>query len=125
VIDSLTGLIWTLASDCGIGKTWSQSLAYCNALADGTCGLSDGSIAGDWRLPHVKELLSLVDYGNAIPALPSGHPFANVGSTSYWTSTTYVNNTQYAWYVPFGYGGAKYPNSKADTNRVWCVQGGQ
>ena len=36
----------------------------------GQCGLTDGSVATDWRLPNVKELSSLIDFGVARGASP-------------------------------------------------------
>jgi hypothetical protein len=83
-------------ADCfGQFRTWTQALRDANTLASGKYGLADGSVAGDWRLPNVKELLSLIDYGQFDPVLPAGHPFLNVPpfaagtqETGYWTSTT-------------------------------------
>jgi hypothetical protein len=49
------------------------------SLAAPSCGLSDGSVAGDWKLPNVREMLSLIDYSRILPALPAGHPFTSVG----------------------------------------------
>ena len=57
---------------------WQEALDAANTLASGSCGLSDGSMAGDWRLPNVNELRSLIDWGNFSPALPAGHPFSGV-----------------------------------------------
>jgi len=75
VTDNLTGLIWTQDADCdGTNRTWSEAVDYCNGLAEGTCGLSDGSSAGDWRLPNVRELHTLVDYAYDAPALTTSHP---------------------------------------------------
>ena len=51
-------------------------------------GLDDASAAGDWRLPNIKELLSIVDYGSAAPALPAGNPFRHVRNAIYWTSSS-------------------------------------
>ena len=38
-------------------------------LKSGQCGLTDGSVAGNWRLPNVKELQSLIDFAYSKPAL--------------------------------------------------------
>jgi hypothetical protein len=125
VTDNLTGLIWTKAADCDVMVTWNNALSYCNTLAAGTCGLSDGSSAGAWRLPNVRELQSLIDYGNLDPALPTGHPFTNVqGDDWYWSSTTYGLGTDSVWNVFFtwGYLGLDY---KVNARAVWCVRGGQ
>ena len=52
VTDNLTGLIWLQDADAGDGtETWANALSICNSLATGQQGLSDGSSAGDWRLP--------------------------------------------------------------------------
>ncbi len=51
------------------------------------------SAAGDWRLPNINELFSLIvprhDNGWG---LPSGHPFVDV-SSQYWYSTTDADDT--------------------------------
>ena len=60
VTDNLTALIWLKNASC-YGSNWASALNFANTLASGSCGLSDGSIAGQWRLPNVNELHSLVD----------------------------------------------------------------
>ncbi len=107
-------------------EIWSDALTTANGLASGYAGLTDGSKAGDWRLPNVRELLSLVDYGSSFPALPAGHPFINVVSSSYWTSTTDAFYTAggYAWYVSFNHGWVEYNDDLAQYY-VWCVRGGK
>jgi hypothetical protein len=58
-------------------------------LADGSCGLTDQSLAGDWRIPNLKELQSLIDYGQSDPALPENHPFSGSWGLAWcWSSTT-------------------------------------
>ena len=123
VTDNLTGLIWLQNADCFGLRTWSTALIDCDGLADGACGLTDGSSAGDWRLPNVNELKSLIDFGEQNPALPSGHPFTGVQSIYYWSSTTFANTTSNAWgvLVYYGYVG---PNDKTVTYNVWPVRGG-
>ena len=74
-----------------------------------------------WRLPTVEELASLVDPTQMNPALPSGHPFINVQSGYYWSSTTNVNDSSYAWYVYFNDGNV-YGDDKSDYYYVWCVR---
>ncbi len=87
VTDNLTGLLWLKDANCFGGRSWANALSDANGLADGGCGLSDGSLAGDWRLPNVKELQSLIHYGVHDPALPDtsgmgqwseGDPFTGV-----------------------------------------------
>ena len=99
--------------------------------ADGTMNGNDcgdnsngGSHQTDWRLPNVRELYSLVDYGVDQPAIPSGHPFDNEQSYDYWSSTYITGNTiGAAWSVSFNQGDV---NSTATNNNgyVWPVRGG-
>ena len=74
--DNLTGLIWLEDANCFGARTWTNALSDANGLADPACGLTDGSVATDWRLPHLRELSSLSDFAESSPALPSGHPFS-------------------------------------------------
>jgi len=124
ITDNLTGLIWMQNTDCFGKRNWNFALSDCNGMQSGLCGVTDGSSAGDWRLPNSKELYSLVDTENYAPPLPSGHPFTNVKSTAYWSSTTtpYGNN---AWTL-YMYMGHVSDEEKYRTDiYVWCVRGGQ
>ena len=124
VTDNLTGLIWLKNANCFGSRTWSQALSDCNGLTSGSCGLSDGSSAGDWRLPNIRELPSLVDYGGYNPALPSGYPFDGVQSAYYWSSSTSASYPSYAWGVYMSNGGVGIGN-KLSNYYVWPVRGGQ
>jgi hypothetical protein len=123
VTDKLTGLIWLKNANCFGQRTWYGALGYCNTLEAGYCGLNDGSSEGDWRLPNVKELHSLIDFGEYPLALPSGHPFTNVQSSYYWSSTTIAHSTGGAWLVNFSYGYVG-TYTKSDTYYVLAVRGG-
>ena len=102
VTDNLTSLIWLSNATCTTEEVYfSEALDWVALLSSGQCDLTDGSQAGDWRLPNLRELESLVDYGYAAPALPdtmgtgqasAGDPFASFYGAggmydSYWTST--------------------------------------
>jgi len=123
VIDNLTGLIWLKDANCFGGKIWADALSDCNELSTGSCGLTDGSNAGDWRLANYKELISLIDVENYNHALPTGHPFNIVQSGIYWTSSSGANSSEVAWTVgmSFGYVESKY---KSYSYYVWPVRGG-
>jgi len=133
VTDNLTGLIWLENADCFSLRNWATALNDANTLASAACGLSDGSSAGQWRLPSDQELATLVDYAFVNPAVPNtagtgqwtaGAPFTSVQSNYYWSSTTYAGNTTIAWYVSLNDGNV-YTVSKASTYYVWPVRGGQ
>lgn len=125
VTDKLTGLIWTQSANLFSG-TWSQALNYAATLASGSSGLTDGSQAGDWRLPNVEELQSIIDYGNAWPALPGGGatPIYGWQPGDCWTSTTDAGYTDHAWVVGIG-GGSRSSDDKGNYHYAWCVRGGK
>ncbi len=133
VTDNQTGLIWLQNANCtntagGIAKTneylnWTDALSWSNGLASGACALSDGTVAGDWRLPNRKELQSLIDRQNSYPALPTGHPFNNV-QAYYWSSSSYAYVTGIAWYV-YMVDGFVYGSVKTYSSYVWPVRAGQ
>lgn len=123
VTDNLTGLIWLKRADCFGSKPWATALSDANTLNSGECGLSDGSVEGNWRLPNVRELQSLIDYGQSYPAMPPGHPFTGAQSNIYWASTTVAYNPSSAWIVSLFYG-IVYPDDKTSGYFVWPVRGG-
>ncbi len=133
VTDTLTGLIWLKNANCFGQQDWATTLSDVNGLASGSCGLTDGSSAGDWRLPNVRELLSLVHFGVHNPAVPNtagtgrwveGDPFTGVQSNYYWSSTTFANGTSNAWRVYLYYGYVDN-GTKTSDYYVWPVRGGQ
>jgi len=122
VKDNLTNLTWLKNANCFGFQTWAQALTNANTLANGSCGLTDGSVAGDWRLPNVKELQSLIDFSTFNPPLPVGHPFLNVQSAAYWSSTSLGGITGGGWVVAMLTGGTDV-SGKDNANRVWPVRG--
>ena len=106
---------------------WNDALTYCNTLSNKFCWLTDGSVAGDWRLPNRKELMSLVDYSNHDPTLPNGHPFTSVKSSEsswYWSASTQALPARGAWVVRMLLGDV-WGYDKSHSNYVWPVRGGQ
>ncbi|MEW6660449.1 MAG: DUF1566 domain-containing protein [Thermodesulfobacteriota bacterium] len=123
VTDNLTKLIWMKNANAFGERTWDTALSDANNLKSGDHGLTDGSQAGDWRLPNRRELLSLVDDGKISPALPAGHPFTSEQSDIYWSSSSYLNGANGAWIVNFA-DGIVLPSLKTSAQYVWCVRGG-
>ena len=129
ITDNLTGLIWLRNAGCFTPTTWAVALADVNQLANGQCGLSDGSTAGQWRLPNIIELESMVDVSVSSPAVTVGF-FTNVSSGTYWSSTVYFGGqegTTNAWVIQFSDG--SYINDGVNNlmatsnNAVWAVKG--
>ena len=70
-----------------------------------------------------KELQSLIDFSESLPALPGGHPFSVVENAR-WSSTTLALFTDRAWILNIGVGIAQ-PFTKGSGGRAWPVRGGQ
>jgi hypothetical protein len=127
ITDNLTGLIWLKNANCFGLQTWTNALSSANTLANGTCGLTDSSTAGQWRLPNRKEFESLIDLSQFNPALPTSHPFTGVQAQTtdyYWSASYLANDKISAWYVRLDNGFVN-AGSKATTGYVWPVRGGQ
>ena len=130
VSDSLTGLTWLKNAGCFSPTTWADALTDVHQLASGACGLTDGSSAGEWRLPNLDELESLVDVSTSNPALPTGNPFTNASNSIYWSSTSYFGGqggSANAWAIRLSDG--RYMNDGSSnlkataSNAVWAVEG--
>ncbi len=130
VTDHLTGLIWLKNAGCFTPAFFAAALTDVNQLASGACGLTDGSKTGDWRLPNINELESVVDVSESNPALTTGNPFTNVSNAIYWSSTSYFGGEEGspdAWAIRMSDG--RFINDSvlnvkaASSNAVWAVKG--
>ena len=124
ISDNLTGLIW--AKDANLPKTytnWQQALDYVKKM---NTGIYSNFGYTDWRLPNRKELYSLIDFSQYNSAISSGHPFLNVQS-HYWSSSSFVYNPAFAWIAYMGNGSIQ-PGDKLYGSGyrifVWPVRSG-
>jgi hypothetical protein len=147
VSDCRTGLIWLKNADCtdaagaivksGGTLNWDNAKTWSAALANGACGLSDGSSAGDWRLPTKTEWMAMVAYAKTHYSMPiltnaagtakwtEGDPFLNVRfNSSYWSGSAVIGNTTNVWYVPMFFGNMD-SLGKSISFYVWPVRSGQ
>ena len=122
VRDNVTGLIWEVKSDDGTVHdkdntyTWYDPDPETNMGNPGTysssnthdfiTALNAAAFGGrtDWRVPTIKELSTLVHGGKAGAPLIDAAYFPRTMSSVYWSSSSYVNSTYYAWGVHFYYG---------------------
>jgi hypothetical protein len=117
VLDSGTGLMWTRdAAMAEFPLSWSEALTFVKEM-------NASRFAGhaDWKLPHRRELQSLVSYETITPSLPAEHPFENVFHGYYWTSTTCVRLPDQAWYIHLG-GARVFKGMKSNAYMVWPVR---
>lgn len=112
VTDAANGLSWQQQEDVQ-PKDWIQALSYCENLV--LAG------EGDWRLPTIKELETLVDYGKYNSASRIT-PSSAVQSLKYWSSTADAHSAGLAWYVDFSQGGVA--STAFLPQQVRCVRGG-
>lgn len=110
VYDTATALTWQRAAAAS-PKSWDNANSYCASL---------NLDAGGWRLPSVKELLTIVDETRKAPAIdpvafPSSPP------EYFWTSSTMAGDGATAWYVNFA-AGVSSTETKALSFDVRCVR---
>jgi len=112
VKDVMTGLIWERSPDLS-HFVWTEAISHCEEKRLG---------GGErWHLPSVKELATLIDPDQKDPALPRDHPFSNIRSAVYWSSTPSQTDDIVAWHVSF-FTGQVVTDQKSQTRRAWCVQ---
>ena len=118
VEDRLTGLIWPRdALPAGFPLQWQEALDYVRQL-----NREQWLGHEDWRLPNRRELRSLMSVQTRMPALPRGHPFVNLFSGWYWSSTTAAIAPAHAWYVHME-GARMFYGGKDQSYMVWPVRG--
>jgi len=91
VTDNCTGLMWQKEMAPG-AYAWQAGLKYCEGL----------DLAGhtDWRLPNIRELHSLVDYGRQ----PAIHPVLGTFPHGCLSCTTKVSEPDKVWSQDFSNG---------------------
>jgi formylglycine-generating enzyme required for sulfatase activity len=112
--DPATGLEWQFNSPGEM--TWYEAQEYARSLT------LDGR--NDWRLPTAAELETLLDrktlYERTRPIMRKEVPFQD--TMSYWSSTTFADNTYSAWIVMFD-GAYILSYYKINAYHVRCVRG--
>ncbi|MEI6126350.1 MAG: DUF1566 domain-containing protein [Pseudomonadota bacterium] len=95
VTDARSGLIWLKnANFYGATDSYTARNYSCSNLASGMAGLTDGSVAGQWRIPGLGELQGLGIDSTGTWTMP-GEPFINVSGGWYWSSSNWSGPT--AW----------------------------
>ena len=121
-VDNRTGLMWVTNTDDYNGGNYVSSGTYAWESALAKCESLTYAGFADWRLPNIKELVSIVDYSRQSPSINKAY-FLNTQSNYYWSSTTYMPSGSYARLVYFGDGYVDSSN-KANYRYARCVRGG-
>jgi hypothetical protein len=113
VYDTKSKLTWqqTVLST----STWANAKTYCLGVG--------GTLGGTgWRLPTVKELMSIVDYSKSTAPLidPSAFPATPVGW--FWSSSPVAGSSSNAWYLDFRNGYVSSDPVSNPSNNVRCVR---
>jgi len=135
ITDLHTNLMWETKSDDGSLHDKDKLYSWDTAFTVHVAELNRSNFAGygDWRVPNVKELLSIVDYESYLPAV---HPVFNARcapscrvtscscnvSNYAMSSTTVAGNTGGVWIVHFGYGLLIGGNKSATDYRIRAVR---
>ncbi len=119
-LDNVSGLMWITnpkAADAAMGGlyTWTAAVAACEEKIYANYS--------DWRLPNVRELMSIADYSKDPGPAANPAAFPGTYSSTYWSSTTYMQNPTLAWRVTF-LDGEVNVDLKTLKSRVRCVRGG-
>jgi hypothetical protein len=82
ITDNATGLMWVkdatgAGAHGGLSEHWAHLIDFCQAL--------DFAGHTDWRMPNIRELLSLPDYGTAEYMIVA--PFVNTEIDYFYSST--------------------------------------
>lgn len=107
-LDLVTGLVWRHDVALDHATDWQGAL---NAVA---------RLGGEWRLPNINELESLVDCASHSPALPDGHPFVRVGDVC-WSSTTSMYEPDWAWALYVDKGAVGVGHKQQARFHAWAV----
>lgn len=145
VNDTMTGLLWLKDANCFGALDYASANVAAAGLADGACGLSDNSAAGDWRLPTEIEWQATMGPAAALSCYTGNDPsvtntlgtacykagprqFTNVQTGDYW-SGIYWSATTLADYPMLAMGANMYHGfmegyPKSEPFYMWPVRAG-
>lgn len=114
VYDTKTKLTWQQTAPT-TDYTWTDAKNYCAGVGDSLGGQG-------WRMPTVKELVTLLDYSEINPAIdPTAFPSTPLAA--YWTITALAGVPNNYYLVDFGQGLVLFaPSSTTAFRRVRCVR---
>ncbi len=112
VIDNITGLMWRDDINSSTTTTnWSDANLTCeNMFFYGY---------DDWRLPSVEELFTIIDLNSSHV---NSNPIFENKTSNYWSITSYLPNTDRAWYMSNGFI-ISADSYKTDNKSFRCVRG--
>jgi hypothetical protein len=106
VNDAWTGLQWRR---CEQGRAWNGTTCVgFSSTFTHEQALAHARLQTGWRLPHIKELTSLLDLSVASGARISAAAFPAASGSYVWSSTPYVANSASALGASFSLGGADF-----------------
>jgi hypothetical protein len=124
--DPTTGLTWMR---CAMGQVWDGSTcggsanSYTFDQANALTGTLSFASMSDWRLPSIRDLLTIVDREVVAPAIDS-KAFPATPKDEFWSGSLYAYGSDSAWSVYF-YDGTTNGASRIRASRVRMVRGGQ
>jgi len=118
IYDKTTGLVWQNNNIKPKEFSWWDATKFCENLS-----LNNHS---DWRLPTIKELSTLMDYGKyrSKNKLTISEIFNNISPECYWSSTSAKFSNTYAWSQYFNFHGKENYN-KSKNCLFRCVRNAQ
>jgi hypothetical protein len=113
VHDTKTGLTWQQTAPA-MTYSWMAAKVYCGTL---------GPVLGGtgWRLPTVKELLTVVDSSQATSPAIDPYAFPGTPASNFWSLSPVSGSPSNAWYVDFSFG-HPYFNATLSMYNVRCVR---
>jgi hypothetical protein len=131
VKDMTTGLVWLKKADWGgtypLWDDFGSPDAHHRAAElwdgspfEGSAGLSDGSVEGDWQLPTKTELAGIT-VGDEYIRDNQMYFFTGVQSY-YWSGTSLASNPLSAWYAGMVSGNVGYYGKDFSNFYVWPVR---
>ncbi|MGD8875836.1 MAG: DUF1566 domain-containing protein [Gammaproteobacteria bacterium] len=116
IVDRLTGLCWQRGANLAEGELhWEQALA-------GIAALNSSGGPGNWRLPNINELETLVDCSRARPALAAAADVVASPGTVYWSSTTSMYEPDWAWALYLEKGAVGVGHKQQARFSAWAVR---